>query len=419
MVPTLRGRLPERDDPRSPRQPVWRLVALAAVTCLLGLPPHLSGQDPVPLFDSASARGYADLDALMAALPPATPPTLDRTLSVWLASLPLSCVDQLQPAPSNRPYYWIATPRLVDDHDSNRAFWGCSDWHSAVSSMWVLVRLLKSSPHDDLDRLVREKLTSHLGKQNLEGELAFFRSEEAFERPYGYAWLLRLQGELATWPDSQAVEWTANVAPLASWMQQGLTAYLDELDEPVRNARQTNTAHVLSLALAYAEAVGDTRFRRRLVEAARSYFGGAEECATQREAGGAGGGRGRGGGGRGGRDVLSPCLAEAALMGEAMQPAEYARWLDGFLPPLQSERFAPLTRPFDGAEPASVSVLGFQRAEALERIAGRLPSTDPRVPVLRRLAAVHAKSALAAMRGEAEAASWLPAYALLYFLAAP
>jgi hypothetical protein len=286
----------------------------------------------------------------------------------------------------------------VADHDRLRAFWGCNDWHSAVGSTWVAVRVLKNFPNIALRDLAREKLNAHLGKANLEGEMEFFRATAAainpipsasqtglFERPYGFAWLLELASELRTWPDSQARRWSANVSPLAAWMADSLGAYFAKLVEPVRTGAQNNTAHSMTLALDYADVANDAKLRGAVVTTARRLYLADTSCATQSErvvaAGGGRGGRGggaRGAGrgqasdsasrstapndltanaptgrgatgapGAGGADILSPCLSEAAVMSRVLEPAAYVPWVGRFLPPLQSGRFAPLTEPIE------------------------------------------------------------------------
>jgi hypothetical protein len=150
-----------------------------------------------------------------------------------------------------------------------------------VASTWLTVYLLKHFPKTELDELAREKLNAHLGQSNLEGEIEFFRATAAainpipsanqtglFERPYGFAWLLKLQSELRTWPDSQAQRWSSNVAPLAAWMSDSLGAYFTKLVEPVRNGGQTNTAQSMTLALDWADVANDAKLRRTIVSAA-------------------------------------------------------------------------------------------------------------------------------------------------------
>ena len=107
-------------------------------------------------------------------------------------------------------------------------------------------------------------------------------------------------------------------------------------------------------------------------------------------------------------------------MSRVLGQNEFADWLRKFLPPLESGRFSPLTEPAGGGEAvpagdsARLSGLSFQRAQAMERIAGALPDGDPWGSVLRHLSAIHAARGFELMRGEVSGISWLPAYALLY-----
>jgi hypothetical protein len=285
----------------------------------------------------------------------------------------------------------------MNDHDRLRAFWGCNDWHSAVSSTWAAIRVLQSYPNSTLRDLTREKLNAHLGRANLDGELAFFRATaEAinpipsasqtglFERPYGFAWLLELASTVRTWPDSQAKRWSTNITPLATWMADSLGAYFTKLVEPIRTGAQGNTALNMTLALDYADVAHDAKLRAAVVSAAKKFYLSDSTCSTQTErvvpaaagrGGRGGGGGGGGGGGRsantdtsrrqttapndltaasrgappptpfggGGAVIASPCLSEAALMTRVLDPRAYRAWLDRVLPPLQSGRFSPLT----------------------------------------------------------------------------
>lgn len=457
-------------------------------------------QRPAGRADTAAMRpDLPNLAALAATLPNITPTPFDEQRALWLGALPLSCLDRLQPRPSARGransgtgYFWGASYSLVPDHDRLRAFWGCNDWHSAVASTWVAVRTLKTYPNSVLRELTREKLNAHLGRSNLEGEIGFFRATAAainpipsanqtglFERPYGFAWLLKLDAELRTWPDSQAQRWTSNLAPLATWMADSLGAYYLALVEPVRSGAQNNTAQSMTLALDYADVAHDERLRRAITTSARKLFSADSTCATQSERivanvggrGGRGGGRGGRSGGRGnvdttaqslapndltasapargggapgpggGAELISPCLSEAALMGRVLDAHAYVAWLDRFLPPMQSGRFAPLTEPVpfpvaapvdtsrgraasDSARAAAATALmterarlgglSFSRAQMMERIARALPATDPRVPLWHRLAAIQADRGYALLRDDMSGISWVPAQALLY-----
>ena len=412
-----------------------RRTLVAICLSMASLSGPATAQEPTARRDTSLRADYKDLSDLLAHIPAVAPRSLDEPLALWLGALPLSCLDRLQSRPggrgggrataaadttrgrganatdsANEPppptrgstappaanngagYFWNASYTLMNDHDRLRAFWGCNDWHSAVSSTWAVISVLKRHPRTALTDLTREKLNAHLGRANLDGELSFFRATaEAinpipsasqtglFERPYGFAWLLELASALHTWPDTQAKRWSVNITPLARWMADSLGAYFTKLVEPIRTGAQGNTALNMTLALDYADVVHDAKLRSAIVSTAKKFYLSDSTCATQAErvvptAGGRGGGGGGGGGraassdssrrqpttpndltaaargappptqfGGGGAVIVSPCLSEAALMSRVLEPRAYVAWIDRVLPPLQSGRFAPLT----------------------------------------------------------------------------
>src|SRR5690606_2442673 len=138
-------------------------------------------------------------------------------------------------------------------------FYGCFDWHSSVHGYWSVVNLLKQFPELDENGEVRNFLNSHITKQNLEVELAFFNDENnlSFERTYGWAWLLKLQQELLEWPDSDAKRWSKILQPLVDVLSERTQVYLSKLVYPIRTGQHDNTAFSLSLMVDYAKSVGD------------------------------------------------------------------------------------------------------------------------------------------------------------------
>lgn len=482
--------------------PVTRRIMgmLGAIALLSLVAAQAAAQRPRQRADSVPLRAdYRDIDELLAKLPRIAAPAFNEREGVALGAIQLSCLDRLQPRRSRRDkerdrsadssarsaadtladstraesttdrgrgYFWVASYSLVPKNNQTRAFWGCSDWHSAVSSTWATVYLLKRFPNSALQELSREKLADHLGASNLTGELEFFHAAAAainpipysgqrglFERPYGFAWLLKLYSELYTWPDSAARKWTLNATPLASWMADSLGAYFTTLPVAERDGDQSNTALSLMLALDYAETVGNAPLRRHVLTTTRRFYLADKACKTESEAAA---GRAKqndknkhaGGSDSTRRDVppdtgyndlsapgaaqpprrrrsdlgdmVSPCLTEAALMSRVLGQDEFVNWLDEFLPPLESGRFSPLTEPAGGGEAvppgdsARLGGLSFQRAQAMEQIAEALPASDPRVVALHRLSAIHAKRGFELMGGEVSGITWLPAYALLY-----
>jgi hypothetical protein len=83
------------------------------------------------------------------------------------------------------------------------AFYGCFDWHSAVHGHWLLARLGRIDKN--LTDQCRQALGQSLTKEKLQDEAKYLSSEQrqAFERPYGLAWLLQLVTELDEWAQEE------------------------------------------------------------------------------------------------------------------------------------------------------------------------------------------------------------------------
>jgi hypothetical protein len=353
--------------------------------------------------------GFADLASFYASLPAVEPRSLDRQTAMQLSAMPLSCMDHPQPRPNAAPYLWDATYTPVANYETTRAFYGCYDWHSAVNSAWTLVRILKTIPDLPTAPAIRQKLNDHFGASNINGDLEFLRGAGTFELPYGYAWLLRLQYELRSWDDSDAVRWAANIQPMASYMAARLTSYLETLPQAVRTGVHPNTAMAMDNALAYAHAY-DPVLEKAIRETADRLFRRDIRCNTAAEPGQS--------------DFASPCLMEAAIMGQLMEPDAFVPWLDRFLPPLYSAEFHPLTQglgpefvrnPTAIASKSHIVGLAFVRATSMGELANALPAEDPRVPVLRRLAAIQAATGFPLMGavgydGSHYYASWATTY---------
>ena len=96
----------------------------------------------------------------------------------------------------------------------------------------MMVRLVKEFPESRVAPLIREKLREHITEGTMEGELEYFAQSRTFERPYGWAWLLLLHAELASWDDPEAEVWSSRMAPLADTLGERLGDYLVELEEP-------------------------------------------------------------------------------------------------------------------------------------------------------------------------------------------
>ena len=360
----------------------------------------------------ATTSPKSDLVALLKNLPTATAPFLDQSQALWLATMPLACIDHPQAAPSNRGYLWEATYRPPDDYQKNLAFYGCFDWHSSVNSIWTLVKLLKSYPDLSVGALIRQKLGKHLDKSNMAGELTYLKGAGEFERPYGYAWILKLSAELSDWKDPDAQKWATNMSPLAGWVSSEMATFFRDLPQANRGGVHPNSAFAMYLMLDYVDLMKDEPLWTAIHEAAKRFYEKDKNCNTKTEPAGS--------------DFLSPCLTEAALMGRILSKEAFASWLNTFLPPMDSADFKPLTEPVETAgvsRPEQLAGkshligLAFQRGLMMNRVAELLPSGDLRADTLRRLAAIHGVKGMQAMNDAAYYGShWLGTYAVYYML---
>lgn len=189
------------------------------------------------------------------------------------------------------------------------AFYGSYDWHSAVHMHWLLARV--SSHRAEVAPLLERQLTPG----NMAAELAYFKTHPAFERPYGWAWLLELQAELLRLGNKR---WSNAVAPLAAELAGRLGSFVTGAPYPIRAGSHGNTAFACVLALDYARIARDTALERSIGEAARRWYGKDVEAPIAYEPSL--------------DDFLSPALVEALLMQAVLPPAQFRAWLSGFFP---------------------------------------------------------------------------------------
>ena len=371
---------------------------------------------------------------------------VNSTALVWnekkaleLVALPLSCVDRPHKKPRGRSYLYETTYLLHQNYESSLSFYGCSDWHSAVNSIWTMVRVLKDFPESAVASLIREKLENHLSEQSLAGEVKFFTEEArpSFERPYGWAWLFKLYVELETWEDDDAERWTSHLQPLAELLAEKMLEYLTHLSRPIRVGTHANTAFSLKLAWEYADVVDDQKLADAVKQRTYDFFIDDTACPTVYEPSGS--------------DFLSPCLSEAVLMSRAFDRQRFSLWLTNFLTDVDtlreqvivnenyleiesgdrsslsegaveaegevnenSERTEPLEQGnrLIGARSHLIG-LAFARAGDLLRLAESLPVGDPRVGVFREVATLQARHGFEKMyEADYFGTHWLASFAV-------
>jgi hypothetical protein len=301
----------------------------------------------------------------------------------------------------------VKTPRAM-----HPAFYGSFDWHSSVHGHWMLVRLLRQFPDLPEKKQIRAVLAEHLTAKNLKVEADYFSRPNAksFERPYGWAWLLKLAEELHGWDDPDAKEWSKNLKPLADAIVARYLAFFPKQTYPIRSGVHPNTAFGLAFAYGYAQAVGHKELRELIEKRSKSYYGKGAGIPAAWEPDGA--------------DFFSPSLMEADLMRRVLPPAEFHVWFGRFLPNLAKGEPKSLLEPAtvtDRSDPQIVHLdgLNLSRAWCMRSIAAALPKDDPARKVLAEAATRHAEAALQHVAsGDYAGEHWLASFAV-YLLSTP
>ena len=286
------------------------------------------------------------------------------------------------------------TPRAL-----HPIFHGSFDWHSCVHSYWMLASLLRAFPSGEAAARIAARFDEMFTQEKVEGELAYLRRplSAGFERPYGWAWLLKLQAEL----EESGTVWAAVLRPLATAFAARFKAFLPKADFPVRAGAHTNTAFALRLVLDYALTVEDAALTRLIEERANLWYF-ADQAAQAWEPSG--------------DDFLSPTLVEAQLMSRLLGEGLFSEWLGRFLPELAARRplalFAPVpvSDRSDG-KIAHLDGLNLSRAWAWRELSHIL--SEELYPLARTAAERHLEVSLPHVAGDYMGEHWLATYAVL------
>jgi hypothetical protein len=333
------------------------------------------------------------------------PSTLGKEQASAFARLALKGLSRAYP---NKPEHVMAGPDDVKGpRDLHPAFYGSYDWHSSVHGHWMLVRLIRVAPGLPEETEIRTVLGEHLTAANLKVEADYFarKDSRSFERPYGWAWLLKLAEELHGWDDADAKTWSGNLRPLVDVVVDRYLDFFPKQTYPIRTGVHPNTAFGLAFAHDYACAVGHARLRALVEERARAYFAGDADAPARWEPGGA--------------DFFSPSLEEADLMRRVLPAAEFPAWLTRFLPGAARGEPATLFTPAvvtDRTDPQLVHLdgLNLSRARCMKSVAGALPPGDPARSALLSASARHAGEALGHVAsGDYAGEHWLASFAVL------
>ena len=281
--------------------------------------------------------------------------------------------------------------------DLHPVFYGSFDWHSCAHGYWMLATLYRRFPAMPQVPAIRALFDEHLAPGPVAGECAYLDRPGArgFERPYGWAWLLKLASELALHATPEGRAWSAALRPLAEAFAARFTAFLPLATYPVRAGIHSSTAFAVRLALDYPDAA----LRNMLVDAARRWYAQDADCQAWEP---------------GGDEFLSPALIEAECMRAALPGEEFGPWFARFLPHLAQGQPATLLTPATVSDRSDGKIahldgLNLSRAWCWRALAGFTPDPD----AAQRTAAAHIDASLPHVRGDYMGEHWLASFAVL------
>lgn len=280
-------------------------------------------------------------------------------------------------------------------------FYGSFDWHSCVHTYWLLTHLYRTFPAVPEGSEIAALVDAHFTNENMTVEIAYLQQpgRGTFERPYGWAWLLKLAAELAQHTTLPGRRWSRALQPLANAFVERFLDFLPRATYPIRTGTHTSSAFALALALEYP----DVRLTALIREIATAWYAGDRDCPAWEP---------------GGDDFLSPALIEVECMRRVLAADAFLVWLDGFLPELAARRPPALFIPAvvsdrgDG-KIAHLDGLNLSRAFCLRGLARALPAGDARRPIVLESAERHLAASLPHVTDDYMGEHWLATYALL------
>ena len=271
---------------------------------------------------------------------------MTRAQAERLAAMALACVER--EFPCNPGHVLRSVGELRRPRELHPAFYGCFDWHSAVHGHWLLAHLLNRFPALRQASRIREVFARHFSRASLTAEARYLERHAAFERPYGWAWLLKLAGEVRH----------PHFDPLVAIIEQRYLEWLPRQGYPIRSGTHANTAFGLAFALDHARVASRRRLENAIVRRSLEYYAHDRDYPARWEPGG--------------NDFLSPCLVEADLMRRVV--ADFPAWFGRYLPRLPRALLEPaqVSDRADG-QLAHLDGLNLSRAWCFFNLARALP----------------------------------------------
>ncbi len=291
---------------------------------------------------------------------------LTTEMANQLASMPLKCINQEYP---NKTAHVINTEKdaVLTPKELHPSFYGCFDWHSAVHGHWMLVRLLRTVPDlENKDKII-SILDESFSPEKIKEEASYFTKYQVaqnFERTYGWAWILKLDEELARWNHPKAKIWHQNLKPLTDEILRLWKAYLPKQTYPNRTGVHPNTAFAMSFAIDWAREVGDKLFEKELSEKAKIFYLNNTKTPAYLEPDGS--------------DFFSPSLEIAELMSRILPQKEFEKWLNLFYEKrsLLNIEQIPIISDVNDYQTVHLVGLSFSKAWAMKNIINALPEKN-------------------------------------------
>lgn len=289
--------------------------------------------------------------------------------------------------------------------DKHPIFYGCFDWHSAVHSHWMLLRLLKLYGETAVSAPIRALMHKQLTADKVQKEADYFEKRPTFERMYGWAWALRLALELHGWNDPDAQVWASSYRPLEQKLVELIHTYLPRLEWPIRCGFHPESAFALGQILDYARGVGNDSLAEDVVAKSRHFYENDRDYPAAYEPSG--------------HDFFSAGLNTADLMRRILPSDDFGRWLGGFLPGLATGQCGNLLTAVSVSDVTDGQIvhlagLNLSRAWTMHAIGRSLPDADdPRKPVLATAVAEHTAAGLQyVFSGNYMGEHWLASFAV-------
>jgi len=287
-----------------------------------------------------------------------------------------------------------------DPFAAHPAFGNSFDWHSSVHSHWTALQLVAFSRTTAVvadDAVVRLKaaVKHNLAREAIKAEAAFLAEQPTYERPYGWAWLLRVVAQAER---SEEIR-TAYPAlrRFAQQVSERAIGWLGSIPGPVRHGIHSNTVFAMVLMFDASSPLGLRELTEAIVKRAIAWFGQDRDYPAAWE--------------RSAHDFLSPGLTVADLMRRVLSAKDLIAWWRAFVPDIEQVAafvaIAEVPNVSDG-QIVHLHGLNLSRAGVLARLAaigGDLAA------LLRHAHRLYSASVEAAYGEEYMSTHWLPTFA--------